>query len=311
MSWKSIKFDWNHAKAFLVTAEEGSLVAAARALGVAQPTLSRQVAALEEELGVPLFARHGRGLQLTPNGMELMEHVRAMGAAAGSLSLAASGRNESFEGSITISASEVMAAYVLPWIVEKLGATFPGMTFGIVASNKASNLTRREADIALRLFQPTQPEVICKKVAEITANLYATPEYLHSLGDPQQPAGFSQARFLGAEDNGPYMDLLRQCGFTLTARNFPIVTESRVVQWELAKHGLGLCPMQEDVGDREACMARALPRIERMKAALWLVTHQELKTNRGIRAVFDFIGNELSARIGEQCSLARSSVPAG
>jgi len=79
MDWRSVKFDWNRARAFLVTAEEGSLSAAARALGMAQPTLGRQVDALEEELGVVLFERVGRGFTLTPSGLELLDHVRAMG----------------------------------------------------------------------------------------------------------------------------------------------------------------------------------------------------------------------------------------
>ena len=92
MDWRSIKFDWNRARTFLVTAEEGSLSAAARALGMAQPTLGRQVDALEEELGVVLFERAGRGLVLTPSGLELLDHVRAMGEAAGRMSLAASGQ---------------------------------------------------------------------------------------------------------------------------------------------------------------------------------------------------------------------------
>jgi DNA-binding transcriptional LysR family regulator len=87
MDWRSVNFDWNRARAFLVTAEEGSLSAAARALGMAQPTLGRQVTALEQELGVALFERVGRGLTLTPSGLELMDHVRAMGEAAARMSL--------------------------------------------------------------------------------------------------------------------------------------------------------------------------------------------------------------------------------
>ena len=106
MDWRSVNFDWNRARAFLVTAEEGSLSAAARALGMAQPTLGRQVDALEDELGVVLFARVGRGLTLTPSGLELLDHVRAMGEAATRVSLAAAGQSQSIEGTSCISASE-------------------------------------------------------------------------------------------------------------------------------------------------------------------------------------------------------------
>src|SRR3954469_6707929 len=95
MDWRWVRFDWNQARAFLVTAEEGSLSAAARALGMTQPTLGRQVVALEEELGVGLFERAGRRLAPTPPGLHLLEHARAMGAAANRVSFAASGQSQS------------------------------------------------------------------------------------------------------------------------------------------------------------------------------------------------------------------------
>ena len=114
-----MKFDWNKARAFLVTAEEGSLSAAARALGMAQPTLGRQVDGLEQELGVVLFERVGRGLTLTPSGIELLEHVRGMGHAAARVSLSALGHSEALEGAISISASEIYAAVLLAPIVAK------------------------------------------------------------------------------------------------------------------------------------------------------------------------------------------------
>src|SRR6056297_2910935 len=106
MDWRSVGFDWNRARAFLVTAEEGSLSRAARALGMTQPTLGRQVSALEHELGVALFERVGRGLELTPSGLELVEHVRRMGEAATRVSLTASGQSQSIEGTVCITATE-------------------------------------------------------------------------------------------------------------------------------------------------------------------------------------------------------------
>ena len=95
MDWRGIKFDWNRARAFLVTAEDGSLSAAARALGMAQPTLGRQVDALAEELGVVLFERVGRGLSLTPSGLERLDNARVVGEAANGMSLAAAGQSQS------------------------------------------------------------------------------------------------------------------------------------------------------------------------------------------------------------------------
>ncbi|MBL4646233.1 MAG: LysR family transcriptional regulator, partial [Rhizobiales bacterium] len=135
MDWKSINFDWNRARAFLVTAEEGSLSAAARALGMAQPTLGRQVDAIEKELGIILFDRVGRNLVLTPAGLELLEHVRAMGEAANRVSLAAFGQSQSIEGTICITASDVHAAFLLPPILKKLRQQEPGIDIEIIATN--------------------------------------------------------------------------------------------------------------------------------------------------------------------------------
>ena len=107
MKWQTVSFDWNQARAFLVTVEEGSLTAAARALGLTQPTLGRQVAALEDSLGVTLFDRVGRSLRLTPSGLELLDHVRSMGDAAGRVSLTASGQSQTVEGQVCITASDL------------------------------------------------------------------------------------------------------------------------------------------------------------------------------------------------------------
>lgn len=94
MNWNSVKFDWNHARAFLVTAEEGTLSGAALALGLTQPTLSRQVAALEAELRVMLFERVGQRLVLTNSGLELLEYAKSMGDAASHFALAATGQTQ-------------------------------------------------------------------------------------------------------------------------------------------------------------------------------------------------------------------------
>ncbi len=107
MNWQAINFDWNQVRAFLATIEEGSLSSAARALNLTQPTLGRQVAALEAALGVTLFERSGRQLLPTPAGMEIAEHVRAMGEAATQVSLTASGQSLSIEGVVKVRASEM------------------------------------------------------------------------------------------------------------------------------------------------------------------------------------------------------------
>ena len=295
MDWRSVKFDWNRARAFLVTAEEGSLSAAARALGMAQPTLGRQVDALEEELGVVLFERVGRGLTLTPSGLELLDHVRAMGDAANRVSLSAAGQSQSIEGTVCIAASETYAAILLPPIIAKLRRAEPGIDIEIVTSNKASDLRRREADIAIRNFRPTEPDLVAKKIRDVPARLYAAPAYLERIGNPKLPYDLRHADFISIDNSGMFLKGLNALGLNLTQRNFPIFTENYLVMWELVKHGLGIGVLDGNIGDAEPLVRRALPDLEPLMFPIWLVAHREVNTSRRIRVVFDLLAEELAA----------------
>ena len=298
MNWRTVNFDWNRARAFLVTAEEGSLSAAAKALGVSQPTLGRQVAALEEELSTALFERGGRGLELTRNGLELLAYVRAMGEAASSLSLAATGQAKSIEGEIAISASEITAAYILPPILQRLRYQYPGIRINLVASNEASDLRRRAADIAIRNFRPTEPDLIARKVGEFSATLYARPEILADLPSPLTD-DLCKAPFIGfLSNNERYVGALAQRGLTLREEQFVARTDSHLMHWQMARAGIGIGMMPVELGDAE-------PEVERVfedrvfGGDVWLVSHRELRMNLRVRTVFDFLVAELSEYFGE------------
>lgn len=288
-----MKFDWNRARAFLVTAEEGSLSAAARALGMAQPTLGRQVNALETELGVVLFERAGRGLMLTPSGLELLDHVRAMGEAAGKVSLAAGGQSQSIEGKICITASEIYSAYLLPPIVAKLRRTEPGIEVEIVASNDTIDLRRREADIAIRSFRPTQPNLIARKLKDDTGRLYAARTYLERIGFPKSADELSKADFIGFDTTSVMLNGLNELGLSLTRRNFTVLTSNHHVHWELVKHGVGIGVVPEAVGETEPLVCQALPSLKPFVFPMWLTAHREVNTSRRVRMVFDFLAEEL------------------
>ncbi len=298
MDWRSVKFDWNRARAFLVTAEEGSLSAAARALGMAQPTLGRQVSALENELGVVLFERVGRRLALTQSGLELVEHVRAMGDAATRVSLAASGQAQSIEGTVCITASEAFSVFVLPPIIAKLRHIAPGITIEIVASNDVRDLRRREADIAVRNGRPTDPDLIAKKIKDDTACLYATEGYLAQCGELQGPNDMSRVRFIGFDNNGPFIEGLNAQGLKVTPKHFPVLSASHLVHWELVKHGVGIGVMATRIGDAEPMVRRAVPWLTPFEFPIWLVAHREVSTSRRVRLVFDVLADELSGICG-------------
>ncbi|QDG54961.1 LysR family transcriptional regulator [Persicimonas caeni] len=294
MEWQTVNFDWNRAKAFLVAAEEGSFSAAARALGVTQPTVGRQVTALEEELGVTLLERVAHGIELTPTGLEVVEHFRAMSEAAARVSLVAAGQSVSLEGTVSISASEVISTHLLPPIIRAIRVDYPGIEIDIVASNLASDLRRREADIAVRNFQPQDPELVARKVKESRAWLYASPAYLEELGHPTSPEDLSNGEFIGFDRTDALMEGLNALGLDLTGRSFPIITESQLVQWELCKQGAGICVMMEEVGDAEPRVQKALPDLPPFPVPMWLVSHREVRMSRRVRVVFDALADGLS-----------------
>jgi DNA-binding transcriptional LysR family regulator len=298
MDWRSVKFDWNRAKAFLVTAEEGSLSAAARALGLTQPTLSRQVDALEKELRLVLFERAGNGLLLTPSGLELLKHVRGMGEAATLVSQAASGQSQSIEGPICISASEVNAAFLLPPIIEKLRSAFPGIVIEIIASNTQTDLRRREADIAIRNGPSSQPDLITKKIRDDEAYFYAADSYLAKLDNPKSFADLRNADFLGFATTDILIDGLNSLGFIVDKKNFSVVCDNHVVQWQLVKQGVGIGVITKNIGDAEPLVRRVLPAVEPIIVPMWLVTHRELNTSKRVRTVFDMLAAELALDAG-------------
>lgn len=292
MDWRKSSFDWNRARAFLVTAEEGSFSAAARALGMAQPTLGRQVAALEEELGVSLFERVGNKLVLTATGLDLVEHVRAMAEASVRFSRIAAGQAHALDGLVRVAASEAVSAHLLPPIVAALRAAHPGIQVELVASNATSDLRRREADIAIRHVRPHGDDLVARLVRETSiAHLYAAPSYLASIGNPRTAETLAaRGHVIGFDDRDTLERMLGSRGLPFRPDSFPVRTENHLVQWELAKRGLGMCVMMSEIGDHEPLVRRALPAHPGVfEFSTWLICHRELATSRRLRTVFDFL----------------------
>jgi DNA-binding transcriptional LysR family regulator len=287
MDYKTLNFDWNRAKAFLVTAEKGSYSAAAKALNLTQSTLGRQVQALEEELGVVLFDRGGKGIQITPIGLDLIEHVKAMAEGASKLSLAAMGQSEELEGTVTITASEANSAFLLPPVIRKIRSLAPGINIEIVAKNDSADLRKREADIAVRHFQPKQPDLIIKKVSDSLGNFYATKEFIKKNGPFKSVKDLSEVNFVGMGDIASFIEGMKTFGINLTKNNFPIITESHFVHWNLVKEGLAVGIMPHSIGDKDKSVERVLKNYKGINFPTWIVSHRELRTNRRIRFVFD------------------------
>jgi DNA-binding transcriptional LysR family regulator len=293
MNWRSVKFDWNNTRAFLVTAEEGTLSAAAKALGMTQPTLSRQVSALETEMGVSLFERVGQRLVLTESGMELLAHAQSMGEAALQLSLAASGQSQQLEGTVVISVGELDAVFRLPEMIAKLRQKEPGIDIEVIVTNEASDLKRRDADIAVRNFRPTQKDLIAKKLGEEVIWLYGIYDYVQRLPESSKVNELSDIQIIGFDRSNVVSDVLNQKGWQLSKHNFRLISSFQLLQLELCKQGLGLIFFPEDMGGKDPDLVRAFKDMGPiMRLPVWLVCHQELRTSLRVRRVFDFIAHE-------------------
>lgn len=285
--------DWNRARAFLATAETGSLSAAARELGLTQPTLSRQVAQLEADLGVTLFERVGKKLVLTETGESLLEHVRAMGEAALAMRVAASGRAEEVAGRVSISATDTYAAYILPEIMERIRREAPQITIAVISSDSLSDLRRREADIAIRHVRPQEDGLIGRLVCESTAHFYASEGWVAAHGHPGAVSGIAPHAFVGYEDAERFAAFLRGVGAEIGAEDFRLVSKNSVVIWELVRRGQGVSLMSREIAERASGIVELFPALEAVRFPVWLVTHRELRTSKRIRLVYDILAQEL------------------
>lgn len=287
MNWNSINFDWNRARAFLVTAEEKSFTAAAKALNLTQSTLGRQVSALEEELGVTLFERVGKGIEITPSGLELVECIKEMANAANKLSFIASGKSVEISGRVAITCNEVMSAFVLPNFVKKIRKTHPGISVEIVASNETKDLRRREADIAIRNHSFEHPDLVMVKVKSSKIYLYASQEFLKTYGPIKNKKSFKKLPIMGLPENSKWMKTLTKMGLEVEEANFPIVTDSHLVHWSIVKQGLAIGAMPENTVRDDKDLKRVLKSLPGIPIDTWVVSHKELKTNRRIRFVYE------------------------
>ena len=288
--------DWAKIRAFLATAESGSLSGAARVLGTTQPTVGRQVAALEESLNILLFERVGRSLHLTQAGTDLLQHARAMGEAAGRISLAAAGLSQSIEGQVRITASDVMSTYGLPPFLRQLRDQAPKLEIEVVASDDVKDILRRDADIAIRHIRPEQPDLIARLIREGTGHYYASKDYLARRGTPQSIADLGTHDFLSFGDPEQMLAYLTPLGLPLTRDNFRLGCSNGVAAWEYVRQGFGIGVMDDRIAANFPEMVKVLPDTQPFTYPIWLTTHRELHTSRRIRLVWDLLADYLQAQ---------------
>lgn len=285
--------DWTLLQSFASISAHGSLSAAARATGAAQPTLSRHISALEQQLGERLFNRSSSGLDLTETGARLMEHAAAMAEAATRFSIASEASSHTLAGSVRITASQIVATYILPDILTELRVAEPQLTVELVASDQTENLLRRDADIAVRMYRPRQADIIAKKVGELELGMFAAKSYIARRGTLKTPEDLLNHDVIGYDRSTLIIDGMKQVGLKVDRDFFAFRSDDQVVCWSMVVAGLGIGFNQRQIGLSD-------PRVDPIETAgivdslpVWLTAHAELRTNPRIRYVYDFLADQL------------------
>lgn len=290
--------DWTLLRSFLAVAETGSLSGAARALGLSQPTLGRHIAEIEAALNVTLFARTARGLALSVAGTALAPHARAMKAAAQALSLAAAGLDADISGTVRITASQIMATYILPAILADLRVREPQIEIELVPSDTTENLMLREADIAVRMFRPTQLDLITRHIMDLPLGLYAAKTFLDRVGRPATPDAVLALDLIGFDRSDLMLRMLSGLGVSRTRGDFPVRCDDQVVYWNLVRAGCGIGGMQCLVGDADPLVERVAPFVTLPALPVWLTAAEALRQSPRIRRVFDHLTQGFQALRG-------------
>ena len=286
-------FDWSLVRSFLAVVEHGSLLAAARQLQSSQPTLGRHVAELESQLGLVLFERTGRGLLPTDAALRLVESARAMQSGADQLARRVVGSDPGASGTVRITASQPVACYVLPPLLAQMRLTLPEVQVELVASNTVSNLLRREADIAVRMVRPEQATVIARRVGKVAIKACAHQDYLRRRGIPRHPSDLLAHDLIGGDRNDETLKGFAARGFPVKREQFAFRTDDLIVVWQAVRAGLGVGFASEHLIRSEPAIVPLLPDLKIEPLPVWLAVHKEIRTNKRIRAVYDYLADAL------------------
>lgn len=284
--------DWSLLRAFLVVAESGSLSRAAGALGSSQPTLSRQMSELERQVGHALFERTQRGVRLTEAGQALRLPAQRMREHAREWSLVAAGRATTLAGTVRITASEVVSAFLLPAVLRDLREAHPEIQIELVPSNTLENLLEHEADIALRMVRPTQTALVARKAADLALHLYAHRSYLKLHGQPT-PADLNAHRWVGFDRSDQMIRGFRAAGYTVTRAFFGFRCDDQIVAWQAVRAGVGIGVGLERVAQQSPELVRVLPEFRIPPLPMWITAHRELRGTPRLKLVFDALVSAL------------------
>jgi DNA-binding transcriptional LysR family regulator len=286
--------DWGHFRSFLAVFQEGSLSAAARQLGLTQPTLGRQIAELERDLGAALFIRSQRGLLPTDTARDIARHAQAMSAASGAMMRAASGGASDTSGAIRITASDIVGAEVLPPLLASFRRAMPSVTIELSLSNRVADLLTGEADIAVRMLRPGQQAIVARHIGNVGVGLYAHARYLEAAAPLTTPeALLREHAVIGFDREVPVLPGLSN-DVTLSRDLFAFRTDNDLAQIAAIRAGCGIGFIQHGIGRRTADLVPIFPKQIGFTLEMWLALHEDLRASRRLRLMMDHLGAGLA-----------------
>jgi DNA-binding transcriptional LysR family regulator len=278
---------WELYRSFLSVLIEGSLSGAARALGVAQPTVGRHVAALEKSLGLALFTRSQIGLMPTEAALSLRSYAEAMQSTAAALERAAASQGMGVRGTVRVTASDVIGVEVLPPIIASLRDEHPDLVLELVLTDRMQDLLRREADIAVRMARPRQELLVARRVGQIELGLHAHQRYLSRHGTPNTMADLANHALIGFDQTTAF---IRSAGKGLSGwrrEAFAMRTDNNLAQLALIRSGAGIGVCQAAIARRDESIVRLFPRHFSLQMETWITMHEDLRNSPRCRVAFD------------------------
>ncbi|WP_417208345.1 LysR family transcriptional regulator [Antarctobacter sp.] len=289
--------DWDKLRIFHAVADAGSLTHAGDALHLSQSAVSRQIRALEESLNTTLFHRHARGLILTEQGELLFDATTSMIKRIDAATARIRDSEEEVFGELRVTTTHGFGALWLAPRLSKLYAKFPELNIDLMLEERVLDLPMREADVAIRMKEPSQADLIRKRLMSIRMRLYASPDYLDAHGEPQQLEDMQGHRLICQNPNSAQVSagkalvqhlLSFEPPATLTVNNY-----FGVLQAVLSNLGIGVLP--DYIIEDFPHVKRVLPEVESVEVPVFLAYPEELRQSKRVATFRDFVQEEIIA----------------
>jgi DNA-binding transcriptional LysR family regulator len=285
--------DWEQHRAFLAVLREGSLSGAARALDIAQPTVRRRIADLENRLGIALFTRAPDGLVPTDAALRLREHAEAMELAAAAFARGAT-HSDGIAGIVRVSASDIIAIEVLPPIFAELRRRHPALVIALSPSNRNEDLLHREADVAVRMVRPEQNALVARRIGSVELGLHVRADLMAGRALPETLAEIREIGLIGVERDNAVLRAARADGLDIGLDGFCFRSDNDLAHLAAIRAGIGVGVCQVPIAMRDPRLMRVVPAFA-YPLEVWVAMHEDVRGSAPVRAVFDALAAGLSA----------------